>query len=580
MGRRPLRGRRLLLVGLGLLATNTTTTWLALAAPPHQHDARAAAAATNKTTCRQAEVVILGAGVAGITAAQALANHSVADFVILERNDYVGGRMAHTTFGDRGDGTGAPYVVELGANWVQGLGAAAQPGAENPVWALAKKWGVANVASDYDALATYDARGASDYADVLAAYDAAAAAAFAEAGAYLTENWQDPAARVGLAMAGWRPSSDDDKDRQMKMTAVEWWNWDWDAAAAPDASSFVFGVTGDNFTFGQFGDQDNFVTDPRGFNAWLRGEASTFLALDPDNGGDINDDTRLLLNTTVTRIEYSPDGAGVTVTFTGPDDDDYDCIEAQYAICTFSLGVLQHEGLGGDDEAAAAALFAPPLPRWKREAIATFQMGTYTKIFYQFNTTFWPTDDGTQFLLYADPTTRGYYPVWQSLDAEGFFPGSHILFATVVDDEARRVERQSDEATKQEGLAVLRRMFPDVDVPEPTAFMYPRWTDEPWARGSYSNWPVGMTLEKHQNLRANVGALWFAGEHTSAEYYGFLHGSWYEGSEAGARLAAMLKGNGTSHVSYDVLHGTTPLSEWTADNGITVTDYLEAAGIS
>jgi hypothetical protein len=36
-----------------------------------------------------------------------------------------------------------------------------------------------------------------------------------------------------------------------------------------------------------------------------------------------------------------------------------------------------------------------------------------------------------QFGLYAD-TERGKYPVWQSLDHEGFFPGSGIIFATVV----------------------------------------------------------------------------------------------------------------------------------------------------
>lgn len=528
-------------------------TGLALASPP-LHDAHAASATTSSSngakTCRKTEVAILGAGVAGITAAQALANHSVSDFVIVERNDYVGGRMAHTTFGDRGDGT--PYIVELGANWVQGLGGGASlPGVENPVWTLSKKWNVSNVYSDYDSLATYDETGASDYAGVLAEYDDASATAYADAGYYLTENLQDPAARVGLALAGWTPAGD------MKKAAVEWWNWDWDGSYAPDQSSFVFGVTGDNFTFNQFGDNDNFVTDQRGFNSWLVGEASTFLK---------RNDSRLLLDTTVSSIEYSD--SGVTVTFGGEDNDDDDCIEAQYAICTFALGVLQNDVVS----------FEPELPRWKREAIAQFQMGTYTKIFYQFNETFWPQD--TQFFLYADPTTRGYYPVWQSLSTEGFFPGSNIIFATVVDQQSHRIEKQSDEATKEEGLAVLRKMFPDVDVPEPTAFMYPRWTNESWTHGSYSNWPVGMTLEKHQNLRANVGALWFAGEHTSAEYYGFLHGSWYEGREAGVQIAAKLKGNGTSQVSYEVLHGTTSLSEWDADNGITVNHFLEAAGIS
>lgn len=46
----------------------------------------------NGTQCRQTKVAILGAGVAGITAAQALSNASVSDFLIIERNDYIGGR--------------------------------------------------------------------------------------------------------------------------------------------------------------------------------------------------------------------------------------------------------------------------------------------------------------------------------------------------------------------------------------------------------------------------------------------------------------------------------------------------------
>jgi polyamine oxidase len=56
----------------------------------------------------------------GIAAAQALYNASVTDFIIVDVNDYIGGRVKHTTFGTNAS-TGEPYVVELGANWVQGL---------------------------------------------------------------------------------------------------------------------------------------------------------------------------------------------------------------------------------------------------------------------------------------------------------------------------------------------------------------------------------------------------------------------------------------------------------------------------
>jgi polyamine oxidase len=67
-------------------------------------------------TCQKTTVAILGAGMAGIKAAETLSNASIHDFVILEYRDTIGGRAWHTNFGK--DENGVPYVVELGANWV------------------------------------------------------------------------------------------------------------------------------------------------------------------------------------------------------------------------------------------------------------------------------------------------------------------------------------------------------------------------------------------------------------------------------------------------------------------------------
>ena len=306
----------------------------------------------------------------------------------------------------------------------------------------------------------------------------------------------------------------------------------------------VFGAVGNNYTFGQFGDQNNMCIDQRGFNTWIKGEASTFLA---------NNDQRLLLNSIVSNIQYS--STGVKITHSNG------CIQADQAIVTFSLGVLQHESV----------TFTPELPDWKKTAIEMFEMGTYTKIFLQFPYTFW--DPTTQFMLYADPVSRGYYPLFQSLGTPGFLPGSNILFVVVVNEEAYRVERQSDATTKAEVMKVLRKMFPN--APDPIAFTYPRWSQLPWARGSFSNWPTGTTLEMHQNLRANVGRVWFAGEHTSAPYFGFMHGAWFEGRDVGNRVAGLVGGvcknkgaNGCGMMSfYDPLRGTTEVNEYNVKNG-------------
>ncbi|TQS31444.1 hypothetical protein Golomagni_08273, partial [Golovinomyces magnicellulatus] len=324
----------------------------------------------------------------------------------------------------------------------------------------------------------------------------------------------------------------------------------WEAASPPEQSSLIFGAAGDNLTFNQFGDANNLVIDPRGYQYLAEAEAKTFLK---------DGDPRLMLNTEVTNISYTDDGVVIH-------NKDGSCVSAAYAICTFSVGVLQR----GDIE------FEPELPTWKATAIQKFSMGTYTKIFLQFNETFWPED--TQYFLYASPTKRGYYPVFQSMSTEGFFPGSNIIFVTVVEDESYRVEQQTDEETKDEIMDVLRQMYPNVTIPEPTAFTYPRWTKTPWAYGSYSNWPAGTTLEMHQNLRANAGRLWFAGEATSAAYFGFLHGAWFEGREAGAQIAGVMQNKciklyggdkeqcGT-RPHYERLYGTSPLEHYDLLNG-------------
>ncbi|KAJ4984099.1 N1-acetylpolyamine oxidase [Stagonosporopsis vannaccii] len=502
---------------------------------------------SNSTTCRKTTVAVLGAGVAGITAAQALANQSITDFLIVEYNEQVGGRMRHANFGSDADGN--PYVVELGANWISGTGT--PDGPENPVWTFAKQTNLSSTYSNLSNIATFDETGASDYLDILDEYDEIAGAVEQAAGRILSENLQDRSQRALLSENGWKTKRDSHRK------AVDWWMFDWDAAALPEESSTVFAITASNLTYYQFKDEDFFSIDQRGYNTWLKGEAAKFLQ---------PNDRRLLFNTTVTAIEYSDSGVKVT-------NEDGSCIEAEYAICTFALGVLQEE----------VVEFTPALPEWKQSSIATFNMGTYTKIFMQFNETFWPTDK--EFFLYAHPTTRGYYPQFQSLSTEGFFPGSNILFATVVDEQSARIEAQDDETTKAEIMEVLRQMFPDVDIPDPIDFMYPRWGQTPWTYGSYSNWPAGTTLEMHQNLRANVERLYFAGEHTSAEYFGFLHGSWFEGQEAGQRIAGALgkdclnEGSGCGdYKRYEVLRGTTERSEYNDYNGMGADPFFVSEG--
>ncbi|KAI9461925.1 amine oxidase [Lactarius psammicola] len=448
------------------------------------------------------QVLILGGGVAGIIAARKLAAQGITDFIIVEARDELGGRMRSTKFG-------APnhqMTVELGANWIHGTQEGNGPA--NPILELARKHNLTTVKSDeHTSIKTYDANGAVDYLNVFKnALDAFNRFTIAAA-ARLPGDLVDLTARAGYALIGQKPKTPHEM-------ASEYFAFDFTYAQTPEQSSFIASAWGSNFTYnvdqGGFSEEDLLSIDQRGFKSLIQAEAAEFLK-----------SSQVLLQATVATIEYSDSGVSVTLT-------DGTMLTAQYAICTFSLGVLQNDDVQ----------FHPPLPEWKVEAIHSLTMATYTKIFLQFPQKFW---FDTQFALYAD-SERGRYPVWQSLDLDGFVPGSGVIFATVTGDYSKRIEAMTDAQVQSEVMEVLRAMYPKVAIPEPTAFLFPRWSSDPLYRGSYSTWSASFVPQHPLNLRAPLGRLWFSGEAMSEKYFGYLHGAYFEGEATGEQIAQCIKG--------------------------------------
>ncbi|KAF7186590.1 Polyamine oxidase 1 [Pseudocercospora fuligena] len=448
----------------------------------------------HESTCQHVGAVILGAGFAGIGAAKALAEHGVDDILVIERNSYIGGRVKHTKFGSKPDGSS--HVVELGANWVHGKQSAEM---ENPIWTLVKKYNVSHHLSNPSNMREFDEDGEAEYFEDTQELLMDAQEAAEHLAEYIEDNeLPDTSLRSALRFGGWDPAGCPEKE------AVEFFDVSYSNAAYPERSSLLanYGEILDDLTDDQeFHGGDVFIQDPRGYNYIAEQEMKALLK---------GNRTRLKLNTEVTRISYSKRDVKIETA-------DNVCITADYAICTFSIGVLQ----GGD------VSFNPELPMQKRFAIDAMDMGIYTKIFFQFEDSFWP--DDVEYFLWADPVSKGSF-AWQSLNAPGFSPGSNIIFATVIGDTAARIESQTDEETKEQMLEVLRKMFPEADIPEPTAFMYPRWTNMPWAFGSYSSVPVGYSTEMLKALRENVGRLWLAGEALSS-YQATVHGAWINGMQ-------------------------------------------------
>jgi len=121
-------------------------------------------------------------------------------------------------------------------------------------------------------------------------------------------------------------------------------------------------------------------------------------------------------------------------------------------------------------------------------------------------------------------------------------PGSGVIFATVTGDFAKRIEAMTDAQVQAEMMEILRAMFPNVAIPEPTAFLFPRWYSDPLYRGSYSNWTPSVIPQHLINLGVSLGRLWFAGEGTSVRYFGYLHGAYFEGEAAASQIVHCIKG--------------------------------------
>ncbi|KAI9033831.1 amine oxidase [Phycomyces nitens] len=456
----------------------------------------------------KAKVAILGGGVSAINAARHLTDAGIDDFVIIEARDILGGRAQDVPFAGR--------RVEAGCNWVQGLG-------ENPINQLRQKYNLTTSVTNGDSLAFYDENGRTDASETYEAYMAASDRMTELSFERIKNDQVDLSARAGLDLSGWFPKTAMEK-------AIEYYVFDWELGETPEVSSMQFSVENSNWTYTGFGpdsDGDLFVTDPRGFKHIFLEEANLFLK---------KDDSRVKLNTLVTKVEYNK--RGVTI------HTDNETFKADYAISTFSIGVLQNHDVE----------WSPALPAWKLEGIYGFHMATYTKIFLNFPHQFW---DDEQFSVYADPDRRGYYAAWQNLNAPGFLPkgtDTNIFFVTVTQEQSYTVESMEDSEVQAEIMEVLKKMYGN-DIPEPTEIFIPRWHSNPLFRGSYSNWPIGELEEHHVNMRAPINnRVFFAGEAMSEDYFGFLQGAWFSGAEVGDNVAQCIKGRCPPAPYYPEIH--------------------------
>jgi monoamine oxidase len=211
-------------------------------------------------------------------------------------------------------------------------------------------------------------------------------------------------------------------------------------------------------------------------------------------------------NIAVNQIALTADGVRVTA-------NSGDVFTGKYVICTAPLGVLK----------TGSITFSPALPADKQGAISRLRMGTVNKVGIVFPSIFW--DNDQQYLGYCSDI-KGQYPYFLNCNK---FVKANLLMTFGLGNYALLMENQSTNQIGADIMSVLRKMYGN-SIPNYTQIAVSRWTNDVFARGSYSYMNVGATGEDFDAFVAPVeNKLFFAGEHTSRKYYGAAHGAYLSG---------------------------------------------------
>ena len=68
-----------------------------------------------------------------------------------------------------------------------------------------------------------------------------------------------------------------------------------------------------------------------------------------------------------------------------------------------------------------------------------------------------------------------------------------------------------------------------------------KWSQNKFTRGSFSDAVIGTDDTAYRNIARRLGPLFFAGEGTSDEWYGYVQGGYYTGKDKAKAIAKCIK---------------------------------------
>jgi monoamine oxidase len=504
----------------GALVTGAAAAWPAAAEAAkrkarHKQHPKSKHKRAVKAAAHQADVVVVGAGFAGLTAARAIASagHSV---MVLEARDRVGGRA---------------WNHDLGGGRVSERGAAFVGPTQDHILALANVVGVGTFPTydDGDDLYVNNVDdplrliGPLRYSDTgplgTAPPDPTIVAELTE----VVEQLDQMSTQVPVD-SPWSASSASSWDGQ---TLESWVNANSVTprfkALVPAATRPIFGAEPRElsllfvlFYIAASGNEQNAGTFERNFNTRNGAQQSRFIGGTQEITNRIAAalGSRVLLSSPVRQIVQGKSSATV--------HSDLLTVTAKRVI------VATPPTLAGRID------YQPDLPYARDQLIQRYPQGTLTKVAAVYPTPFWRSSGLTGAAL----DTAG--PVSASFDDSPPDGSLGVLFGFVGGDNARSYNATSPSARRSAVLNQYATWFGSQAL-NPVAYFDTNWSDEVWTRGCPVGIPsLGTLLSYGPLIRQPVGRIHWAGTETSTYWNGYMDGAVRSGERAATEVLSAL----------------------------------------
>lgn len=179
--------------------------------------------------------------------------------------------------------------------------------------------------------------------------------------------------------------------------------------------------------------------------------------------------------------------------------------------------------------------YRPKLPALRDQLTQRVPMGTVIKVQCLYETPFWR-EDGLSGQVASD---SGLVRITFDNSPESGTPG--VLLSFIEGDEGRMWGRRSVEERRAAVLNCLVQYFGE-KASQPYAYVEQNWAEEEYSRGCYAGYmSTGVWTMYGEALREPIGRLHWAGTETATVWNGYMDGAVQSGERAANEVLAALK---------------------------------------